>query len=427
MMENNAIHIGIAGAGIAGMVTGLELRRAGYAVSIYEARSRCGGRIKSILLDGMLVECGPEFIHGELKETISLLNRYEIPFIPIDGKMYRATGGRLSETYEITEGWNEMLLKMKSIPSDMPFQEFLERYFPENQFSELRSSALHFAEGFDLADTKTCSTKALISEWEGEEGQQYRIPLGYGTLIRAIENEFLKMGGKIYFNHPVESIYWSSENVSIYCKGEQKVDLDKLVVCLPLSVFNVKEPMSEYPAFIPEIPEKKAALNEIGFGTVIKIVMIWKDAFWKNLVPDAQFVLSDEFIPTWWTQYPLDLPVLTGWMGGPKALEFAQESDDYFREKALESLASIFSLNVDDIKLGLKECRVFNWKKTRWSWGAYSYAKVGYQKTKAIAKKSLNNRIYFSGEAYYDGPFPGTVEAALADAMHTVAQILKEC
>jgi hypothetical protein len=46
--------------------------------------------------------------------------------------------------------------------------------------------------------------------------------------------------------------------------------------------------------------------------------MIWDRAFWKNRIPDVQFIFSDCFIPTWWTQYPIDLPMLTGWLGGPK-------------------------------------------------------------------------------------------------------------
>jgi monoamine oxidase len=426
MMENKRVQIGIVGAGIAGLVNGLELQRAGHAVSIYEARSRCGGRIKSIMLDGMLVECGPEFIHGELKETIRLLKRYDIPFVAIDGKMYRYASGQLTETFEMAKGWKELLLKMKSVATDMPFQNFLEKYFPGKRFSELRRSAIRFAEGFDLADTKTCSTTALVEEWEGEEGEQYRIPAGYGTLIRAIENEFREIGGRIYLDHPVESIDWSLDKISIYSKGNQKTELDKLVVCLPLSIFSDKDPAVESIVFLPAITEKKVAMAEIGFGTVIKIVMIWEKAFWKSIVPEAQFILSDEFIPTWWTQYPLDLPMLTGWMGGPKALEFADATDDFLRGKAIESLASIFSTDVENIKKGMKECRVFNWKKTRWSRGAYSYAKVGYQTAKVIAKKTLNKQIYFSGEAYYEGAFPGTVESAVVDALNTAKLILME-
>ena len=66
-MSTAKINIGIAGGGIAGLVAGLELQSAGHTVSIFEARSRTGGRIHSIELAGMVVETGPEFIHGHGK------------------------------------------------------------------------------------------------------------------------------------------------------------------------------------------------------------------------------------------------------------------------------------------------------------------------------------------------------------------------
>ncbi len=88
----NKYHIGIAGAGIAGLIAGRELLRAGHAVSIFEARPRTGGRIQSLEVDGYVVETGPEFIHGKLKETLSLLKEYGIPYVPIEGIMYRSNG-----------------------------------------------------------------------------------------------------------------------------------------------------------------------------------------------------------------------------------------------------------------------------------------------------------------------------------------------
>ena len=89
MTENN-LNIGIAGAGIAGLTAGLELQRAGNSVSIFEARSRTGGRIYSFDLAGTVVEAGPEFIHGYCKETIGLLRKYKIPYESVKGKMYAA-------------------------------------------------------------------------------------------------------------------------------------------------------------------------------------------------------------------------------------------------------------------------------------------------------------------------------------------------
>ena len=106
--------------------------------------------------------------------------------------------GELSEYYEMAEGWNLLLKKMKSLEEDLTLVEFLKQYFPGNHFSNLRKSAIRFAEGFDLADVETASTRALLEEWEQEEDGQYRIPEGYGTVIRALENDFITMEAKYF-------------------------------------------------------------------------------------------------------------------------------------------------------------------------------------------------------------------------------------
>src|SRR5450432_2840570 len=118
-MQKSEFNIGIAGAGIAGLVAGTELQRLGYNVSIFEAGSYTGGRIQSVEVGGFIVETGPEFIHGHLKETLGLLKKYDIGYDVIDGKMYNARGGELKETYEISEGWDQLLDKMKSLEFDL--------------------------------------------------------------------------------------------------------------------------------------------------------------------------------------------------------------------------------------------------------------------------------------------------------------------
>jgi hypothetical protein len=37
--------------------------------------------------------------------------------------------------------------------------------------------------------------------------------------------------------------------------------------------------------------------------------------------------------------------MLTGWLGGPKALLFEDKPDDFFLDKAMESLSEIFSVS----------------------------------------------------------------------------------
>jgi len=418
--------IGIVGAGISGLVAGIELRQAGGAVSIFESRSRTGGRIQSLQAGGLVIETGPEFIHGKLKETLSLLKKYNIPYEPIDGKMYKARNGRVEESLEWIEDWDVLLNKMKSLGRDLPFQEFLDKYFPEDRFGELKKSAIRFAEGFDLADVSTASTQALILEWGYEESEQFRIPAGYETLIHALENEFRQLGGKIFLNQPVKSVDWNSRKILLDIQDGQTFNMDKLIITIPLSSLNQQSPPAESITFIPALGEKQEAFGRIGFGTVIKIVMVWHSAFWKLLIPDAQFIFSDYFFPTWWTQYPEDIPMLTGWIGGPVAEKFADKPDTFFFEKAIESVASIFSVSAAQIKKDLKSYWIFNWKNEPWSRGAYSYGRVGFRHSKTVYRKPVESRIYFAGEACYDGPFPGTVESAVVSGLVTARNLLND-
>jgi hypothetical protein len=57
------------------------------------------------------------------------------------------------------------------------------------------------------------------------------------------------------------------------------------------------------------------------------------------------FVLSDARIPVWWTQHPADLPVLTGWFGGPKTEAMANLGEHELIEAGLVSLAEIFGFD----------------------------------------------------------------------------------
>src|SRR5450631_374015 len=187
--------------GIAGLAAGMLLQQAGYNVQILESGSVSGGRIQSRRINGYLIEAGPEFIHGNAKETIRLLKKYHIPFVPANGKMYRVRDGQFLETRDMNGDWDKLLIQMKKLKNDLPFGEFLSLYFPGADHHEVRESAIRFAEGFDLVDIQTSSTQALAAEWLAGESTQYRIPGGYHTLIQSMEDEFISAGGKIFFQH----------------------------------------------------------------------------------------------------------------------------------------------------------------------------------------------------------------------------------
>ena len=67
---------------------------------------------------------------------------------------------------------------------------------------------------------------------------------------------------------------------------------------------------------------------------------------------------------------------------------------------------------------------VANWKNDPYSNGAYSYDTVGTTEAKKLLNTPIAETIFFAGEAFYEGPSFGTVEAALVSAKNVVEKIV---
>jgi monoamine oxidase len=200
---------------------------------------------------------------------------------------------------------------------------------------------------------------------------------------------------------------------------------DLVVITVPVGVLQAKTNDENYMEFTPSIHQHMQAAKNIGFGGVIKAVLEFTQNFWKNKERNAGFIFIDGAMPTWWTQLPVDNAILTGWIGGNNANLLKECTDDEILQTALVSLANAFAIPVDHLKTKLKASFVANWCKEPDINGGYSFNTLYSDEAKNILHQPVNNTIYFAGEALYNGPYGGTVEAALETAKKTVQEILK--
>src|SRR5205085_9722338 len=127
-------------------------------------------------------------------------------------------------------------------------------------------------------------------------------------------------------------------------------------------------------------PRQMAAARSLGFGPVIKTILQFEEAFWKDKEITAgknldklSFLFSQAIIPTWWTYYPKNAAMITGWSGGPHAARLQQLSDEEILQKALDSLAEIFDIDSSELRQKLKGWHVANWPNETTIRGGYSY------------------------------------------------------
>lgn len=413
MKENK--NILIVGAGAAGLMAAYCLQANGFSTTVLEAGDTIGGRIRTLHKAGYAhpVELGAEFVHGDLPVTQELLTASKLAYEVIAGNIYRVSHNTWSEMEEVVQGWDMLIDRMKQLKQDVPLHDFLLHHFGDPGYAGLRQQAEAFAQSFDVADARKASVKGLLKEWDKEDHPNKKINKGYGQLMEHLAMQCRSMGGVIHTDSIVRQIKWQPGEVILTTLDQQTYAAERVIITVSAAVLSAVHGTASI-AFTPDIPAYRQAAAGIGFGNVVKILLFFKEAFWKAAHADAAIMITDEAVPVWWTCLPFDEPMLTGFVGGPPADKFRHKTREQVLSLALTSLSQIFGLNTGQLKDLLSDMLFIDWSEEPFTKGAYSYPMLGTGDAVRVLMTPIESTIYFAGEAIYDGDHPATVEAALA-------------
>jgi monoamine oxidase len=417
----------IIGAGAAGLMAARELSARGPAkagrgkkVLVLEARERIGGRIFPLPVEefGYPAEGGAEFVHGDAPITYALAREAGVAIAAPQGRWHNVSTTRQPQRAEDTEALKHAL---QQLDTDIPVSEFLERNFPGEHYAQFRDSIRGRIEGYDAGDASRASAfalrDALLSPVASQQGI---LKEGYWPLVSFLESEARARGAEIHLGKEVKAIRLDESGAEVSCADGSVYRASQVLVTVPLPLIGRIE-------FTPPIPEYVSAAANIGFGTVIKILLRFKDKWWEaqgEEFKDLYFLFSDEAIPTWWTQYPGESATLTGWLAGPKAAELSTHSDEELLALALASLSHIFRLSESEVREKLIASKVLNWQRDPYARGAYSYTTPETKRAVEILRTPVAGRLFFAGEALSMADGSTTVEGALESGKEVATRML---
>jgi monoamine oxidase len=427
----------IIGAGIAGLAAAARLASAGRRSLILEARDRIGGRIHTLRPTGWPtpVEGGPEFVHGRATALQDLLRTAGIQVSSRADEHREASQPHEAPHYHAAvsfdDAWNELFARLHRYSGpDLAFSEFLQQQCSHLP-AAVRNRAIGYVEGFNAADQHRVSVHWLqaTEEQVGQGGDEpiVRIPGGYDQVTRALQAAWPPDHVELRYPAVVNEIRWRPGHVQIEVTegtASHTYEARHAVVTLPLGVLQQPPEAAGSVRFVPELPEKRAACRTLHMGSVVKVVLRFREPFWRLLGgPEWAFLHTPEgAFQTWWPCE--DSPVLTGWSGGSQAEALVGKSEAALVEAGLTGLAREFGLPFHHLEDLFIAGFAFDWHSDPFSRGAYSSAAVGHARAANLLASPVADTLFFAGEAT-EQVLAGTVAGALASGYRAADEVLQ--
>lgn len=409
----------VIGAGVAGLTAAHELIRGGlHDVVVLEAQDYIGGRVKTAMDWGDLVELGAEFVHGRHIATWDYIEQIGLPTVAVGGKPKLIDRVGHEITAEEHKQYTELNDTVETRGhSGVPVSEISAAFgarLPHRVVELVNDSVGDYEAGdADKLDSGAYTDMCRLTD---ANGANHVLPHGYRQLI-----DFLARKQRIQTSTVVRVVDLTDPDwVAVTLDDHERLFAQRVIVTVPLGVLK-----SRLITFTPELPPaKQHAIRRLGMGRALKYLLLFKTG---ELVHEL-FHMADgesaslQTISNWW-QSASNHKVLVGFAGGKRHDKIAAMDEDTLLETVIRDLESMVNRPIRD---QLVDSWLVRWDTNQFVRGAYSNHPVGVgMEENAALAKPVAGRLFFAGEATVASGNYATVHGAIESGQRAAEEVIK--
>ncbi|WP_367155609.1 flavin monoamine oxidase family protein [Methylomonas sp. HYX-M1] len=451
-----AARVAIIGAGIAGLNAAYRLRKAGIIATVYEARSRPGGRMLSVTIDdGLTVDLGAELINTDHLEMRALAKAFDIALfdrlkdaartdIPeeayfFDGLSYDAEhlaadifalAAQISEDAALIDrDWE----RYAPFFDQLSVADYLNLHADKIRAGYVRvlfENAIRTEYGAEPADSSALQLLFLLPQVDGRSVEI----LGYsdeafavtGGSARLTDALAAALPGQIRYGKALHSLTHFGDGYQLTFADRSSESADIVIVAMPF-------PALRQVALNVRLPDLfRRFVNETGLGANEKLIAGFAERFWRNPAGFSLAAWTDMGFAAVWdeSQRQPKRPngALNFFLGG-KQVERLNRSRDF------KALGRQFIAELERVLPGAGDSATGTllksaWGRSRFTGGGYANFKPGQltefaeffwvEAGPADAQQVVFDNLIFAGEqlsdAYYGFMEGGAQTGRLAAA-----------
>jgi len=439
----------VVGAGLAGLAAAYELTLAGHEVTVFEARMRAGGRVRTLreaFSDGLYAEAGGRIFSDSYPRLLNYAKLFDLPFAPIPSEafaaLYHLRGQRLKAEAGIPVDWPYDLsaeerqlgpfgILMKHIstalqeisdPSlpdwrldpvkhydESTFNDFLRRQGISTAAVELLERTFWFGEGAETTSALQYLVANLAPFVRGQGFYAFRG--GNDILPRAFASQ---LKAKIHYGSPVVKINHGPNGVeAMFRQGraDHTIEAEHLICAVPFSHLRHMEVSP------PFAPEEESLIQDLKYSSVVRIYLQVSNRFWEkeNVTGSANTDLPimevvEEPFPRPESGTPRS--ILGAFVQGPEAQAVGEMEEGERIEFALEHMEKVHPEIRQYVEGGTSKF---------WGHGAWTEFAPGQMTSWLPLVARPESTLHFAGE--HTSWLTGTMEGALESGQRAAQEV----